>query len=185
MKYPLLFAASLAAVSLAGCSKQADPAADATATVAPSEVATTPTAEQAPGQTFANTAAASDTFEIEASKLAITKSGSPAVKTFANQMIDAHNESTAKLKTAAAAASPAITLVSTVTAAQQSTLDMLGAKSGAEFDRAYAQAQVTAHQETLDVLKAYSTSGEVSSLKAFATGLVPTVTAHLNMAKRL
>ncbi|MEP7007177.1 MAG: DUF4142 domain-containing protein, partial [Sphingomonas bacterium] len=44
---------------------------------------------------------------------------------------------------------------------------------------------VAAHQATLDALKSYSTGGDVPALKTFATGLIPTVTAHLNMAKSL
>jgi putative membrane protein len=68
---------------------------------------------------------------------------------------------------------------------QQQKLDELKTKSGAEFDTAYAAAQVEAHQMTLDALKAYSASGDVPSLKSFATELVPVVTAHLNMAKGL
>jgi putative membrane protein len=38
---------------------------------------------------------------------------------------------------------------------------------------------------TLDALKSYSATGEVPSLKAFATELVPIVTSHLDMAKGL
>jgi len=35
------------------------------------------------------------------------------------------------------------------------------------------------------VLKSYVASGDVPTLKDFASGLVPTVTAHLNMANAL
>lgn len=184
MKYPLLFAASIAAMSLAGCKKDADPATDAAAT-APAAEATATMAAESPGQSFANVAAASDSFEIETSKLALTKAGSAKVKTFAQQMIDAHTDSTAKLKTAAAAATPAIMPVPTLTAAQQAKLDGLAAKSGDDFDSAYAAIQVAAHQETLDALQGYSAGGDVPSLNAFAKQLVPIVTAHLNMAKSL
>ena len=38
---------------------------------------------------------------------------------------------------------------------------------------------------TLDTLKAYAANGDVSSLKTFATEMVPVVTGHLNMAKGL
>jgi len=184
MKYPLLFAASIAAMSLAGCKKDADPAQDTATTGPATEVAATVAAEN-PGQSFANVAAASDTFEIETSKLALTKASAAKVTTFAQQMIDAHTDSTAKLQGAAAAASPPITPVPTLTAAQQSKLDGLAAKSGADFDSAYAAIQVAAHQETLDALKGYAASGDVPSLNAFAKQLVPIVTAHLNMAKSL
>ncbi|RYE69789.1 MAG: DUF4142 domain-containing protein, partial [Rhizobiaceae bacterium] len=82
-------------------------------------------------------------------------------------------------------ASPAITPTPSMTAMQQQTLADLQSKSGADFDKAYMAAQVNAHQMTLDALKAYAASGEAPSLKSFAGGLVPTVTAHLNMAKAL
>jgi putative membrane protein len=137
------------------------------------------------GQAFANAAAASDAFEIATSKLALDKAHSPAIKAFAKQMIAAHTDSTAKLKAAAASASPAIMPDPMLTPDQQQTLDSLGGQAGADFDTAYAAAQTDGHTKTLAALKEYSATGDVPQLKAFATKLVPTVTAHLNMAKGL
>ena len=182
MKSHVLIAVSMTILSLAGC-KKSEPAPSAM----PSEgvaMASEP-AMASPGQTFANTAATSDMFEIESSKLAASKASSAKVKSFAAQMIKAHTDSTAKLKAAASSASPAISPVPQMTPMQQQTLDALGTKTGAEFDSAYTKAQVDAHQMTLDTLKAYSATGDVAPLKAFATELVPVVTAHLNMAKGL
>jgi putative membrane protein len=185
MKHSILIAVSIAALSLAGCGKKAETPAAQNSEAAANGLDGTAAPAASPGQAFADAAAASDTFEIETSKLAQTKSQSAKVKRFAGEMIKAHTASTAKLKTAAGAASPAITPSPTLTPAQQQTLDALSAKSGADFDKAYADAQRSGHQATLDALKAYSTNGDVPSLKAFATELVPTVTAHLNMAKGL
>lgn len=185
MKYAAIITVSAAALALASCGKKDEPvapespAADASAGMAPAAASMTA------GQSFANTAAASDTFEIETSKLAAEKAASAKVKTFAQGMVKAHTESTAKLKSAAAAATPPITPVPQLSPQQQQTLTELRGKSGADFDTAYAKAQVDAHQMTLDALKAYSASGDVASLKSFATELVPIVTAHLNMAKGL
>ncbi|MBY9063639.1 DUF4142 domain-containing protein [Sphingomonas yunnanensis] len=145
----------------------------------------TATAPASGGQSFANTAAASDAFEIETSRLALTNASSPAIKRYAQAMIDAHEASTAKLKTVAAGLSPAIQPVATLSADQQQTMESLRAAKGSAFDSAYVAAQSAAHQQTLDVLKAYAASGDVPALKTFAQGLVPTVTAHLNMAKGL
>lgn len=136
-------------------------------------------------QTFVNTAAASDAFEIATSKLALDNATSASIKKFANQMITAHEGSTAKLKTVTAGLSPALTPDATLTADQQTKLDDLKGKKGADFDAAYAAAQQGGHQATLDALKAYAASGDVPALKDFASGLVPTVTAHLNMANAL
>ena len=56
---------------------------------------------------------------------------------------------------------------------------------GTAFDTTYATNQAAAHQATLDKLKAYAANGEEPKFKEIATGLIPTVTAHLNMAKGL
>lgn len=186
MKPLLLLAASAAALSLAACKKEAPPA-DTTAdmSMASEQAAAATPAAMSPGQVFANAAAASDTFEIETSKLAASKSQSAKVKSFAENMIKAHTDSTAKLKTAAASATPAITPDPMLEPAQQQALNDLQTKSGAEFDAAYAAAQSEGHQKTLDALKAYAASGDVPSLKSFAGEMVPVVTGHLNMAKGL
>ena len=136
-------------------------------------------------QGFVNAAAASDKFEIESSKLAASQASSAAVKSFATKMISAHTASTAKLKTTIAGMSPAVTPDDTLSADQQAKLDSLKGLKGAEFDSAYAAAQTEAHQKTLDALNAYSASGDNATLKTFAAGMVPTVTAHFNLAKGL
>ena len=144
-------------------------------------VAATPTT----AQEFANAAAASDRFEIESSKLAAAAGQSAAVKTFANNMIKAHTASTEKLKTTVAGLPTPLTINDALNAEQQQLLDSLKGKSGAELDSAYGAAQVTAHQATLDALNAYAASGENPALKQLASGMIPTVTAHLNAAKGL
>ena len=136
-------------------------------------------------QGFVNAAAASDRFEIESSNLATTAGQSSAVKSFAGRMVTGHTASTAKLKSTAAALTPAIAVDDTLNANQQQMLDSLKGKSGADFDSAYAQAQVAAHQATLDMLNDYASSGDNQALKDLARSMVPTVTAHLNAAKGL
>ncbi|WP_425437340.1 DUF4142 domain-containing protein [Novosphingobium guangzhouense] len=187
IKNNALMAASLAVLSLSACNKKdAEPATEMTSAPAADAMNETgTTSAESPAQVFANIAAASDMFEIETSKLAAEKAQSAKVKTFAEQMIKAHTESTKKLTAAAAAATPPITLAPRMTAAQDAQLADLRSKTGAAFDEAYAKAQVSAHQATLDALKGYAAGGDQASLKTFATELVPTVTAHLNMAKAL
>lgn len=185
MKNAVLFAVSFAALALGGCGKKDEATSEATVAASDDLGMASEAPAAIPGQAFANAAASSDTFEIETSKLAATKGASAKVKKFAESMIKAHTESTAKLMSAAASAAPAITPVPQLTPVQQQTLDVLSAKSGPDFDTAYAKAQVDAHQMTLDALKAYSANGDVPALKTFATELTPIVTAHLNMAKGL
>jgi putative membrane protein len=184
MKYAAMIAVSAAALALASCGPKDEPVAPESP-AAEQSAGMAPAANMTAGQSFANTAASSDAFEIETSKLAADKAASAKVKAFAQNMIKAHTESTAKLKQAAGAASPPVTPVPQMTPTQQQTLTELQGKSGADFDTAYAKAQVDAHQMTLDALKAYAGSGDVPSLKSFATEMVPVVTGHLNMAKGL
>lgn len=134
---------------------------------------------------FVNAAAASDRFEIESSKLAQASGSSAAVKSFAQQMITGHTASTAKLKSTIAGITPPLTPNDALNADQQALMATLQGKTGAELDAAYAAAQVTAHTKTLDALNAYASGGDNPELVAFAKGLIPTVTAHLNLAKGL
>lgn len=186
-------ALGVSALALAACGQKTETSttantttttrvADEQATVANEQVtAPLPSADQS----FANAAASSDAFEIAISNLAATQAQSMAIKKFATAMVTAHTESTAKLKSAASAATPALTPDPTLSADQQTKLDALKSLTGADFDKSYASAQVDAHQATLDALKTYAANGDVPQLKDFAAKLVPTVTAHLNMAKAL
>jgi putative membrane protein len=185
---------SVTALSLAACGKKAEDTAaidngtyaTTTATNASATGGNDTMATPASGgQAFVNMAAASDAFEIETSKLAATNGASAAVKKFAAQMITAHEGSTAKLKSLTATLSPALAPDPKLSAEQQQKLADLKSKQGADFDAAYAAGQVAGHQQTLDMLKGYAATGDVPQLKTFASGMVPTVAAHLNMAKSL
>jgi len=175
---------SAGALALASCAQKTE-SDNVTTTTVVNDTAATPMPVASPGQIFANAAAASDAFEIASSNLAATKGHSAAVKAFAKQMVKAHMDSTAKLKSAASSAAPAIVPDPVLTPDQQHSLDTLGTLGGAAFDEAYVAAQTDAHEKTLATLKDYAASGDVPALKSFAAGLVPTVTAHLNMAKSL
>ncbi len=137
------------------------------------------------GQDFADTAAKSDAFEIAEGKLASTKGKDKAVVTFAKTMVKGHTDSTAKLKAAASSATPAITPDPTLKPDQQAKVDALGKLSGDAFDKQYATDQVAAHEEALSGLQTYSTTGDVASLKTWATNTAPVVSGHLDMAKKL
>ena len=176
--------ATTALLALAGCGKKQDATpADTTNSVAAANQldAATPTpAAVSASQSFVNTAAASDAFEIESSKLALTNGSSASVKSYARKMIEAHTASTAKLKATTATLSPALTPDPALNAEQQQTIDQLKSLNGAAFDQAYIAAQAAGHQQTLDALKAYAATGDVPQLKTFANGLIPTVAAHLS-----
>lgn len=190
MKMRTMALATVAALALAGCGRTSDDTSTTNTPTADNVLTTdvdTPVANTVvgPDQAFANTAAASDAFEIATSQLALTASQNPKIKKFAEQMVAAHTESTNKLKAAASGLSPAIVPDPTLTAEQQGKLELLRSKTGKDFDEAYADAQEDAHEAALAALKSYAATGAVPAFKTFANELVPKVTAHLNMAKGL
>ena len=137
------------------------------------------------GQQFADTAAKSDAFEIAAAKLAKANAESADVKKFAATMIEAHTASTAKIKAAAGKADPAITPDATLTSDLQGKLDDLAKLKGADFDKAYVDGQIAAHEDALSLMKGYADKGDTPTLKAAAGEIAPVVQKHLDMAKAL
>lgn len=130
-------------------------------------------------QDFANTAAASDAYEIASSKLAQDKSSDAGLKKFAAQMIKDHTDSTAKLKTAAGAIKPDPAM----NAEQKANIAALEAAAGAAFDTAYKSQQVAAHGKTLAAMTGYAAGGDNADLKAFAAATAPVVQGHLTMVQ--
>lgn len=131
------------------------------------------------GQQFADTAAASDAYEVAAGNLAREKATTQALKDFGAMMVTAHTDSTAKVKAAAAKATPAITPSPALTAEQEANLATLRDATGADFDNAYKSQQVAAHTKALELMQGYAASGDVPELKAAAGEIAPVVQQHL------
>lgn len=137
------------------------------------------------GQAFADTAAASDYYEIEAGKLAQDKATSQDLKAFGEMMVSNHTDSTSKLKAAAAEADPAITPNPVLNAEQEANLATLRQATGADFDNAYKTQQVAAHEKALAAMKDYAANGDVPTLKTFAADTSKVVQTHLDKIKGL
>ena len=129
-----------------------------------------------PAKQFAETAAASDAYELASSKLALEKAQDTGLKAFAQQMMRDHTESTADLKVAAGSIVPDATL----TAKHRSDITLLESASGSGF-AAYKSQQIAAHEQALALLQAYATSGDQPELTAFAAKTAPVVAGHLKM----
>jgi putative membrane protein len=73
-----------------------------------------------------------------------------------------------------------------LTAGGEQTRSSLQAKSGAEFDRAYIDNEVTYHQTVLDALdKTLIPNAQNAELKNMLVTTRPAFEAHLNMAKEV
>jgi putative membrane protein len=183
--------AAIAALSLAACGQRTETEGAAT----PAEQAATPDAnpaatiatpaDETAAPVFVEKAAASDMFEIEAAKVAQAKSQNADVKKFAGEMITAHTKSTADLKKAIADSGQTLTPPAALPADLQGQLDSLNSAAPGDFDRAYLDNQVDAHQSALNLMQRYAQDGDVPALKAFAAATAPVIQQHYDHAKTL
>lgn len=119
--------------------------------------------------------------EVEASRLALERATTPAVKEFAQTMIDEHTKANDELK--AAAASKNISLPATLSDKSQKKLDDLREKTGKDFEDAYTDCMVKDHKDAVDKFKKQAEKGDDADLKSWAAGKVATLEHHLEMAK--
>jgi putative membrane protein len=133
--------------------------------------------------TFATKAASGGLAEIQAAQQAQQKSTSPQVKTFANQMIADHTKANNELQQIAQ--QQKLTLPTQPTAHDRASVQAMGSKTGANFDRGYAQEEVRDHQQDISLFEQEAKSGRDPALKQYAQETLPTLRHHLEMAQTL
>ena len=130
-------------------------------------------------------AAISDMYEVTAGKIALQRSASPAVKEFAQKMVDAHTMTTEKLKGLIAAHDITVTPPAHVDDLHQGLLDCLRAAKAEDFDHRYISQQIAAHKAADVLFHGYAKDGDLGALKKFATETDPDIQMHLDMAEKL
>ncbi|MEN5149398.1 DUF4142 domain-containing protein [Pseudomonas orientalis] len=131
---------------------------------------------------FVESAAQGGITEVEAGKLALEKSSSADVKTFAQHMITDHTKANQELMALAKKLDIEVPDDAALTdKAKKAILEM----RDESFDKAYANNQVDAHEKTVALFKKEAESSDNAELKAFATKTLPTLEAHLEKAKAL
>jgi putative membrane protein len=189
----LVVSAAAAALAVSACNKPAEKTegaatpAEQAATPDAHPAATVPTpADEAAAPDFVMKAASSDMFETAAAKVAQTRSTNKDIKAFADMMITDHGKSTAGLKKAIADSGRTdLAPPATLPADLQSKIDDLNKADAKDFDKAYMDSQVDAHQNALNLLQRYAEDGDVPSIKAFAAATAPVVQTHYDHAKTL
>jgi putative membrane protein len=134
---------------------------------------------------FIQKAAMSDMYEVQAGKLAAEKGQADVVKQFGQQMVDAHTKTTEELIGIVKSKNIKVDLPTKLDATHQKLIDDLTSASAQDFDKTYANQQVDAHQEAVDLFKRYASSGDNADVKQFAEKTLPTIEHHLNEAKKL
>lgn len=122
--------------------------------------------------------------EIEAGKIAVSKSQSAEVKAYAQRMIDDHTKALNDVTTLAQ--TKGVTLPTEVDAKHKAMAAKLNRLTGDAFDREYMkQAGVSDHTKVHAMLKKDSTRAKDPDVKALAAKMMPTVEEHLTSAKAM
>jgi putative membrane protein len=129
-------------------------------------------------------AGSTDLYEIESSRMALQQAPTPAVKQFAQMMIDHHTGTTQQVMQAARSAGMSPPPPSLLPP-QRSMVDELRPLNGAAFERMYLQQQRTAHAMALDLHQSYARSGDTAQLRQVASTAVPIVQSHIDQLGRL
>jgi putative membrane protein len=132
---------------------------------------------------YFKTISLSNMTEIDSSKLALTQSQNADVKQFAQHMIDDHTN--AANQVAALAAQKGVVLPTQLDSMHQSLIDDLTSKSGSDFDKAYIDLQVKAHNQTIAADQSEANNGLDPQVKQLANSLLDTLKMHLSMAEKL
>ena len=162
---------------LGACASTSEPPMDAP--MAPVVDASSPLA----APTYVQMAASSDLFEIQSGQLAGQMSQNPAVRSFGNLLVAHHTHTTAQLTAAAQSAGlppPPPALMPN----HQAMLDQLRA-AGPNFDVAFRDIQIQAHQEALALHQNYANGGDQPALRQVAAAAAPIVQQHLTAAQSL
>lgn len=133
---------------------------------------------------FAMTAAGTDMYEIQASQLAMTRATMPAVRNYAQMLVNHHTTSSNELKSILAA--KGVTPPAALPADKQAKLAQLQALQGAAFDRQYIQMTgVQDHQAAIGVFENASRSLADADLRGFAAKTLPVLQQHLRSAQQI
>lgn len=131
---------------------------------------------------------AANTFDVQTGQLALQKSRTKAVRDLAQQFVNDHKAVRQQGRDLAKKLSVTPTPPAHFDLADQHAKAMkeLRKKSGAEFDKAYAEHEVVYHQAVIDALNGTLVPAiKNAELKAFVEKVVPAFQGHLEAAKQL
>jgi putative membrane protein len=130
---------------------------------------------------FMTKAALGGMAEVELGKLAATRAQNPEVKKFAQQMVTDHTKANDELK--ALAGEKNFSMPVRLDPKHQAVMDKLNGLSGAAFDKAYVEAMVADHEESVALFKSEADGGKDADAKAWAAKTLPALQMHLDMIK--
>jgi putative membrane protein len=138
--------------------------------------------EGATPATFVQNAALDGMTEVELAKIALQKSKNDQVKQFAQKMSQDHSQANEQL--ASIAKQKGLTVPTKLDAKHEAMVKSLSSKSGAAFDKAYADHMAKDHSKAVALFQSASKSSD-PDLAAFAQKILPTLQEHKQLADNL
>ena len=181
-------------IAIAACTKSEKSPADSAATVTPAPAmdTTKPAASAAPAindAQIAHIAVTANAIDSTAGALAKTKASAKAVKDFAQTMVMDHggvNKQAVALATKLGVTPEDNDVSKQLKTGADQNIANLRSLSGAAFDKAYIDHEVTYHQAVLDALdKTLIPGAQNADLKALLVKVRPAFVAHLDRAKNI
>ena len=128
-------------------------------------------------------AAETDLEEIEVGKLAQQKGTDAEVKSFGKMLVDDHTKSFNDLKSFSEKKQISLPLVATED--NKEAYNDLNKKTGLEFDKKFAQMMVDGHENAIKDAEKVSKDAKDEEIRMWAANKIPTLTVHLEHAKKL
>lgn len=125
---------------------------------------------------FVGTAAPAGLWEVESSRLALTKNISDQHREFAQRMIDDHGKANRELADLVRKKGGAVPLA--LDGEHQRMLDELRDLDGAEFERRYHDMQVKAHDGAIELFQNAASTCDDAELREFIAATLPTLKEH-------
>jgi putative membrane protein len=155
--------------------------------VAPfSHVAPVLAVDALPDARFVGFAETVNDFEIKSGQLALTKSSNELVRGYATRTVAEHTKAVQSLSRNRAEAGVTMAPDEDVRKIADDAMTRLNSLQGAEFDTAYANAQLRVQTAAVDQYSAYSrTNGRSGPLRRYAQEALPHAQSFQEYAKRL
>lgn len=163
-----------------GCNRESSDPNDPKNKEAPVESGKTTTISE-DGREFVMTAMRDGLLEVEAGKLAQAKATDASVKKLAGMMVEQHGKANEELS--ALARGHHLEVPTTLSDDGNDELEKLRNKAGEDFDEAYVDKMIDAHEDAVDLFDKQAKRDKDPDLQQWASKTLPTLRTHLSEAK--
>lgn len=185
-RYAIALSAAAGALLMTACNQQeacnaVDKAQDAVSAPVGQTSAATMGANMV--SAYVPNAAMGDMYEIQAADIALERSKNAQVRELAQMIKTDHTAASQAFKAAAPQAAPDIQLPTELDERRKGLIDNLRSAAAADFDKAYIDQQVAAHQEAVTLHRGFSDNTDAPTLAEHARSVLPKIEAHLQRAQ--